>query len=312
MTWFKVDDGFARHPKVKALRSYGARVRSDALMLWLLAGAECASALGQGGVRDGYVDADDLADLARPMPAASLRAATDALVDVGLWLREPRGFVFHDWQRYQPTSEKIKQRRDGWREQKAQQRSGNGHVSAPDSAQDTSDVRSGHSGESAPESAPESPKSPSRARAGARPVPSRPDPTSKNTRADLHQVARASDLPGEPALGLVLGGFRSRWEAKHRDAWMGPGKHRGLADDVARALESGAITRERLELSLEGFFSSEDRFVGETRHRFVTWASDVGRWIPTRIEPNARAIALPMSEGAELSEDEQRRIFTGG
>lgn len=116
MTWFKVDDGFARHRKTKALRRFGARVRSDALALWLLCGAECASAIGQGGIVDGFVTDEDLEDIARPMAGAALKTACDALVEVGLWLRVDGGYQFHDWGDHQPTSMAVVGIRKKWRE----------------------------------------------------------------------------------------------------------------------------------------------------------------------------------------------------
>lgn len=209
MTWFRVDDGFARHPKVKALRKYGARRRADALSIWLLAGAECASALGQGGVRDGFVSREDLEELARPLAGTALVQATDALVEVGLWHREVDGFTFHDWTHRQPSSDKVKARRDDWRDQKAAQRERKRGVSAPESAADnppdnppdTRHVDAMSAAESAPESAWSPQRSPSRARAG---IPARPDPDpalrDPKGGGSLDQVARAPDLSPAAAL----------------------------------------------------------------------------------------------------------------
>ena len=75
MAWFKVDDRWARHPKVR-------RASKDARLLWAVAGVESAA-----NETDGVVDALQLQDAiyladlrgkAGPMAAASL-------VEVGLW-----------------------------------------------------------------------------------------------------------------------------------------------------------------------------------------------------------------------------------
>jgi hypothetical protein len=93
MTWFKVDDGFAMHPKAVA-------AGNPALGLWVRAGAWSASQL-----TDGVIPRHMVAALGgRPREAA-------ALVDAGLWLEHVDGWAFHDWQTYQPTRADVEDRR---------------------------------------------------------------------------------------------------------------------------------------------------------------------------------------------------------
>lgn len=94
MPWFKVDDGFWRHPKVMDLPD-------PAVALWAKAGSWSADQLTDGEV-----------------PKAALRLfngkpkAADALVDAGLWTPSARGWEFHDWAEYQPTREQVEAKRE--------------------------------------------------------------------------------------------------------------------------------------------------------------------------------------------------------
>ncbi|MDZ4234828.1 MAG: hypothetical protein U1C73_13975 [Dietzia sp.] len=188
MTWFKVDDGFWSHPKVMCL--------SDAaIALWVRAGTYSCQHL-----TDGHV------------PAAALRLlgdrdAASELVDAGLWMDATGGFLFHDWDEYQETSEDVKRRREANRERKRKQRR-NATGQFAESPQDTPgshadvtrdtprDSRDRHSTVT-PEVTP------------SRPDPTRPDPTSPNGEL-AHAGAHAHERPREP---------RSNGRAVPTDGW---------------------------------------------------------------------------------------------
>ena len=111
MAWFKVDDHLYSHPKWISL-SKGARA------LWVTAGAWSA-----GQLLDGHVPYAALKTL------DGTRREADALVDCGLWEVNGEGWLFHDWDAYQPTREAVmdKRARDAerlrkWREQRDQER----------------------------------------------------------------------------------------------------------------------------------------------------------------------------------------------
>jgi hypothetical protein len=121
MVWFKVDDKFHDHPKVR-------RLGKDALAavgLWTTCGSWAAD-----NTTDGFI----------PKLIASRydvrgRLASK-LVDVGLWSRvdhgdEP-GYQFHQWDEYQPTAASIEADRQEWRDKKAAQRKGKGKKSPGD------------------------------------------------------------------------------------------------------------------------------------------------------------------------------------
>lgn len=90
MTWFKVDDKLAMHPK--AMRAGNA-----AMGLWVRAGSWAAAHL-----TDGHVPSDLLTAL------GGKRAHADALVKAGLWDVEPDGYRFRDWLEYQPSAHDVK------------------------------------------------------------------------------------------------------------------------------------------------------------------------------------------------------------
>lgn len=89
MPWFKVDDGFAFHPK--AIEAGNA-----ALGLWVRAGAWCGANLTDGA-------------LPRHMIGTLGAQARDArrLVAVGLWVETEKGYQFHEWENMQPTKADV-------------------------------------------------------------------------------------------------------------------------------------------------------------------------------------------------------------
>lgn len=107
MTWFKVDDGFAFHPK--AIEAGNA-----ALGLWVRAGAWCGANLTDGA-------------LPRHMIGTLGAQARDArrLVQVGLWVETGTGYRFHEWGLMQPTKADVeaeraanRARQKAWRDKK--------------------------------------------------------------------------------------------------------------------------------------------------------------------------------------------------
>lgn len=104
MAWFKVDDSFGDHPKVKSIPR---NERKGAVALWTLAGSYAARQLTEG-----FVFADDVLDLG----CSSKDAA--ALVQSGLWHRHGHDcdrcppvagnqYLFHDWLIYQRPRAKV-------------------------------------------------------------------------------------------------------------------------------------------------------------------------------------------------------------
>lgn len=90
MTWIRVDDHFAEHPKVLAL----GRDRLAGLGLWTVGACYAGRYL-----TDGFVPSDVL-------PPGTQRLQ-ELLVRVGLWDRARGGYVMHDFLEYNPTREKV-------------------------------------------------------------------------------------------------------------------------------------------------------------------------------------------------------------
>lgn len=93
MTWFRIDDQLADHPKVMALED-----RLAALGLWTMCGTYASKHL-----TDGFV----------PHPVAVMYGGPKwsklipDLVRVGLFESVPNGYLLHDYLDYNPSREKI-------------------------------------------------------------------------------------------------------------------------------------------------------------------------------------------------------------
>lgn len=111
MTWFKVDDRLHSHRK--------ARIAGPAAMgLWVLAGSWAADTLTDGFVPRAQVFAwagPDALDLAERLVTAELWTPTVHLGE--------EGWLFHDWEDFQPTKAEVMARREVEREKKRRQRS---------------------------------------------------------------------------------------------------------------------------------------------------------------------------------------------
>lgn len=104
MPWFKVDDGFWRHRKVRKLGRQRVTVSAQVACAgaWLLAGSWASDA---AHTADGFVPADQVANWD---PKFQLAAR---LVAAGLWREDEQdgeaGYRFHDWPDYNPSAEDV-------------------------------------------------------------------------------------------------------------------------------------------------------------------------------------------------------------
>ncbi len=104
MVWFRIDDNFYDHPKIKGIPR---RDRNAALALWALAGSWCARYL-----TDGIVSESQVLDLGHTSRDAAV------LVDAGLWLPIAGGYQFHDWTTYQLTKAQVEAERERQRKRR--------------------------------------------------------------------------------------------------------------------------------------------------------------------------------------------------
>lgn len=97
MTWVKVDDSFADHPKVMSL----GRDRIAGVGLWTASACYCARHLTDGFVPSAVAD------------GFGLPRVWGRLVEVGLVDRVSGGYQLHDWLEYNPPRSKVlKDRQD--------------------------------------------------------------------------------------------------------------------------------------------------------------------------------------------------------
>ena len=108
MPWFKVDDTLHSHPKAR-------RAGLDAMGLWALCGAHSMQYKLDGFTPEWFVSSW----------RSGVRLAA-RLVDAGLWRPAERdgekGWEFHDWADYQPTSDEIERDREMARERQRRRR----------------------------------------------------------------------------------------------------------------------------------------------------------------------------------------------
>jgi hypothetical protein len=212
MSWFRVDDTLAAHPKTR-------RAGLAAMGLWTVAGSWSSQQLTEGFVPDWFV---------ATWPQGKKLA--QQLVRAGLWDTakdgDEEGWLFHDWTDANPTAEQEKERRRKARERqrKLRERSAAKREEALDKVlQDdasrvtsrvTYDVSHG---------------------APSRPYPSRPDPSSPDGEEEDSPKggSHVSDARGTPPL------YQDRCEA-HGDVAEPPPC--GACADVRKAGQRVPLT----------------------------------------------------------------------
>lgn len=106
MTWLRLDDGFAAHPKVAHLSPHAFKLHVSALCY-------CAQFL-----TDGFVPT------ARPglLMEGYRPAQVTELVDAGLWEPAEGGYWLHDYLKYNPSREKVEAEREAARNRQLKHR----------------------------------------------------------------------------------------------------------------------------------------------------------------------------------------------
>jgi hypothetical protein len=103
MTWGKIDDNLALHPKVM-------RAGNEAMGLWVRALSYACQQL-----TDGFISSEIVTVFGGDFAAMKL-------VDVGLWHIVEGGYEFNDWCEYQPTREQVLTDREAAKERMAKAR----------------------------------------------------------------------------------------------------------------------------------------------------------------------------------------------
>ena len=109
MTWVKLDDGFAEHPKMEQVGPLGLALHVAALCY-------CSRHLTDGHIPAGKVP--------RLLNLPSWRKAVAGLVDAGAWEEVPGGYQLHDYLHYQPSRAEVEAERTKARDRMRRRRSG--------------------------------------------------------------------------------------------------------------------------------------------------------------------------------------------
>lgn len=109
MPWFRVDDGFAFHPKAM-------EAQNAAIGMWTRAGSWSAQHL-----TDGVIPLHLVKQLG-PLSQAH------RLVEAGLWIPDGPGFMFHEWEGRNPTRDEVQAKRAADAERVRRWRKGKGQT----------------------------------------------------------------------------------------------------------------------------------------------------------------------------------------
>jgi hypothetical protein len=103
MAWFRLDDQWMMHPKVRA-------AGKDGRALWIAGGLHCAAQL-----TDGKIDKITAELLAKVAEVPAKKSAKN-LVDAGLWIDHGTHYEMHDYLEYQPARETVEKERAATKE----------------------------------------------------------------------------------------------------------------------------------------------------------------------------------------------------
>jgi hypothetical protein len=110
LSWVRLDDGFADHPKVLS-------IGKTALAVHVWAICYCARHL-----TDGFVSLGALSGCPWVSKRSALESALGRLEGAGLWKRQGNGFEINDYLDFNPTAAKVKAKRAAAAERQARWR----------------------------------------------------------------------------------------------------------------------------------------------------------------------------------------------
>jgi len=217
VTWFRVDDNLAFHPKVLT-------AGNAAMGLWVRAGSWAAQQLTDGFVPDSIV--------------ATLggRSAAKALERAGLWVRLEGGWGFHDWHERQPLRATVEADRTRERDKKRRQRAAGVELVDHDPATGRFVSPRDNPRDSPPDTRGESP--------ATRPVPSRP--TTESPTVVVNELTR--DLDDDDLRAAIVTARAHRLgQPNPRPGWC---RSVAASIDVRRARELANEGRTAAEIDL--------------------------------------------------------------
>lgn len=298
MTWFRVDDGFAEHPKVELLEADPKRYMA-AITVWTVMGADCSRRL-----TDGYVSTSRLSKVLGHL-GKSAKDGADALVSVGIWDHADDGWTFRNWSEYQPTKADVESARKAKTDRQRRWRSASVDASTATStnASTNASVDAAHARVSRPDPTHPNQERESGATSDAAKPPER---ASKPKAPDTHSAAIADpDVIRLLAVYRELHGKDERWNPAAKE-----GKH-SRAAHIFRALHGLAgdrLTAEEIEYAFRGNHADEwHRSRGKHEIEYVLRPSKVGQFIATGKAPSSPQKAAEQDgRGVALAEIKKR------
>jgi hypothetical protein len=102
MAWIKIDDSFPDHPKVISLSDLAFRLHIHALCY-------CGKFLTDGFISYQWVNM-------RLRDDEAIKKPTDELEEMGLWIREEKGWQIHDYLTHQTSKQQVEHKREALRQ----------------------------------------------------------------------------------------------------------------------------------------------------------------------------------------------------
>lgn len=331
MTWLKVDDGFAAHPKVERLRR---ATRGDDLAFaasittWTMMAADCA-----GRSTDGEFTAERAARVVL-LPSDLVRRALDLLTEVVLLELgdEPETWRFHDWADYQPT----KADRDAERKANAaRQKAWRDRQRAVSVTHDRNAVTNGVTNyvsnavtDGVTNSVSNGERAPSRNAAPSRPVPSRTEEIHTSSSPDAAPAlavpppadAGLSLLPEEPEVPETVQRVFDHWRSatQHHRARLDPKRAKLIRDrlksysveDLCRAIDGYARSPfHRGENEHRARYDGIDLALRDAAHVEKGWDLAAQHTPKSPPAPPRRPVAPPTAPQGERATAEQVRAL---
>lgn len=279
MSWHKVDDKFAAHPKVERLEALGPERHAFAIAAWTLLGSDCAF-LDMGGA----IAPSRVKKVLSAWTEKARQRAIDDLISVGLIDKTDDGVAFHDWDEYRKKDRNDEESRAYEARKKAAQR-----ARARERTGESENVQ-GHVPQMSPTHDLGTCPDP-RARV-SQPVPTRPVPTSvptKGTPTQGHAPEHAQGRSGfcsalyaswKAAFGRVPGtGHPDKLDASWGILGAGLTRHEAATLEKCQAVAS-VMTAEQLPEAIENF--KADSFATKSNHSFDLFVRQAPQYLGRR------------------------------
>lgn len=277
MTWFKVDDGFADHPKV--IRLQQEKCWKGALALWTLAGSWSSRHL-----TDGRVPAIVVQRLGGTEQEAR------ALVAAGLWSAEDGDYTFHDWTAQNPSRETVEAKREAQRQRVAKHR-------------EKRDGNALHDHHVTQQVTPPP----------SRPVPTRPVPLPTVVSGAAAPDSRVDEM--KRARALLTGGYEKRYRTNPggEGGWMSAAASYEEIGIVAAWCASDGDLEQRVNDVLDGAFADDwmsgrdPKCKGHPRWPWKSIAKDPNRYADAARETREKAARVARAAEVEREREREER-----